>query len=86
MNGPINANRVVTDAAIREGRVNDAYAAAIRHIQLVKEAATRRNQELASQAKTTSASVIVDMNMDANGQPSVVFDNSSAIPAGEASP
>ena len=42
----IDANRIVTDIAIKDGRIMDAINSAKRGVQLVLEAATRRQQEI----------------------------------------
>src|SRR5208337_723489 len=42
----IEVNRIVTDIAIKDGRIMDAINLAKRGVQLVLEAATRRQQEI----------------------------------------
>ena len=66
-NPTLTLNRLLTDIAIKEGDVNKACSLAIRQIELVKQAATRRHQELEEIKRRhdtvgQSASIIVDMN------------------------
>ena len=73
-NPAITLNRLLTDIAIKDGDVNKACSLAIRQIELVKQAATRRHQEMEeikrrNDAVNTSASIIVDMNMPLGAQP-----------------
>ena len=63
----IDVNRIVTDIAVKEGRVTDAVNLAKRGVQLVLEAATHRQQALEAErfADTFgSFSTVVDMNDD----------------------
>jgi len=63
----IEVNRIVTDAAIRDGRAVDAVNLAKRGIQLVAEAVTRRQQEIEAERNAEtygSYSIVVDMNTD----------------------
>src|SRR5208282_5822106 len=47
----IDANRIVTDIAIKDGRIMDAINSAKRGVQLVLEAATRRQQEIEAERR-----------------------------------
>jgi|SRR5271157_4920092 len=63
----IDVNRIVTDIAIKDGRIMDAVSLAKRGVQLVLEAATRSNQEQEAKRRDEiygSYSTVVDMNSD----------------------
>jgi len=67
----IDANRIVTDIAVKEGRIADAVALAKRGVQLVLAAATNRKQALDAERFAErftdtfgSFSTVVDMNDD----------------------
>ena len=48
----LDANRIVTDIAIKDGRIMDAVNLAKRGVQLVLAAATHRQQEITTELNT----------------------------------